>query len=132
MFKPRLSGAAILVDRDEVPALFQALFVQQPCSNPSECPESLRKALCEEYAYLQLFRKPQKFVARYRADSARRRSGVRSPSAPLTKLLQVAKQKGLGKRVRSYYTIAAAKRLDEPPTFRARRRDVRARVAVPY
>jgi hypothetical protein len=42
-----------MVDRDEVSALLQALFVQQPCSNPSECPESLRKALCEGYAYLQ-------------------------------------------------------------------------------
>ena len=30
-------------------------FVQQPCSNPSKYPETLRKALTQEYVYFQVF-----------------------------------------------------------------------------
>jgi hypothetical protein len=59
--------------------------VQQPCSNPSESPEILGKVLTQKYALLQAFCKHLKASAKYCAAFARRRSGVRIPSAPLFK-----------------------------------------------
>jgi hypothetical protein len=58
-------------------------FVQQPCSNLSESSEILGKVLTQKYALLQAFCKHQKARAKYCAAFARRRSGVRLPSAPL-------------------------------------------------
>jgi hypothetical protein len=59
--------------------------VQQPCSNPSKSPETLRNAPMGKYGNLQAFCKLQKPLAKYLAAFARRRSGVRIPSAPLLK-----------------------------------------------
>src|SRR5215212_6277513 len=58
-------------------------LVQEPCSNPSEHPEILRKPPQRKSASLQGFCKLWKLLANYRAAFARRRSGVRIPSAPL-------------------------------------------------
>jgi uncharacterized metal-binding protein len=58
-------------------------LVQQPCSNPSKYPETLRKASTRKYSDLQVFCKLQKALEKYRAAFARRRSGVQIPSAPL-------------------------------------------------
>jgi hypothetical protein len=65
--------------------------VQQPCSNLSKYPEIPGKAQAQKYLDLQLFCKPQKPPANYHIAFARRRSGVRIPSAPLLKerVLQV-------------------------------------------
>src|SRR5215216_3873111 len=57
--------------------------VQQPCSNPSKSPDMLRIASKQKYSNLQAFCKLQKPLAKYLAAFARRRSGVRIPSAPL-------------------------------------------------
>src|SRR4028119_180131 len=61
------------------------LPVQQPCSNPSRRAETTRKAIEHKYACLQLFCKLRKGPAKCRAAFARRRPGVRVPSAPLSK-----------------------------------------------
>jgi hypothetical protein len=60
--------------------------VQQPCSNPGKSPETLRNAPMGKYVNLQAFCKLQKPLAIYHAAFARRRSGVRIPSAPLKKV----------------------------------------------
>src|SRR5215204_3037020 len=59
--------------------------VQQPCSNPSESPETLRKAFTQEYVYFQVFCKLQKPPANYRTAFTRQRSLVRSLHRPLVK-----------------------------------------------
>ena len=64
--------------------------MQQPCSNLSKSPKTLRNAPMGKYGDLQAFCKIPKPLANYRAAFARRRSGVRIPSAPLRKLLQIA------------------------------------------
>ena len=61
------------------------VLVQQPCSNPDEYPEKWGKVSSSKYAHLQQFCKLQKSPANYGAAFARRRSGVRIPSAPLRK-----------------------------------------------
>jgi hypothetical protein len=66
------------------------IFVQQPCSNPSKYPDTLRKALTQEYIYFQVFCKLQKTPAIYRAAFTRQRSLVRSQHRPLPKVLQMA------------------------------------------
>ena len=58
-------------------------FVQQPPSNLSESPEIPGKALTQKYGNLQGFCKLVNALAKYCAAFARRRSGVRIPSAPL-------------------------------------------------
>jgi hypothetical protein len=63
--------------------LWRVTLVQQPCSNLSKYPETLRKAPMSKYGALQVFCKLQKPLAIYHAAFARRRSGVRIPSAPL-------------------------------------------------
>jgi hypothetical protein len=65
--------------------LLASVVVQQPCSNLSKYPETLRKASTRKYSDLQVFCKLQKALEKYRAAFARRRSGVRIPSAPLRK-----------------------------------------------
>jgi uncharacterized membrane protein YphA (DoxX/SURF4 family) len=56
------------------------------CSNPSESPEIPGKASRQKYGNLQAFCNLQKPPANYHTAFARRRSGVRIPSAPLSKL----------------------------------------------
>jgi len=60
-------------------------IVQQPCSNLSKSAEMLRNASTQNYSCLQRFCKLLKDPAKHRATFARRRSGVRIPSAPLRK-----------------------------------------------
>ena len=57
------------------------------CSNPSKCSDMLGKASKRKYSCLQVFCKLQKALAKCRAAFARRRSGVRIPSAPLLKVV---------------------------------------------
>jgi hypothetical protein len=64
--------------------------VQQPCSNPSESPETLRNAPMGKYGYLQVFCKLQNAPANYCAAFARRRAWVRISSAPLRQPLQMS------------------------------------------
>jgi hypothetical protein len=61
-------------------------FVQQPCSNPSKYPETLRKAPYSKYGDLQAFCKLQKSPATYRAAFTRQRSLVRNQHRPLLNL----------------------------------------------
>jgi hypothetical protein len=60
--------------------------VQQPCSNPSKSPEMLGKVSTRKHDNLQAFCTLLKRPAKYLAACARRRSGVRIPSAPLRKM----------------------------------------------
>jgi hypothetical protein len=60
--------------------------VPQPCSNPSKSPENKSKAFSEKDCDLQEFCNLQKSLANYLAGFARRRPGVRIPSAPLMKM----------------------------------------------
>jgi hypothetical protein len=78
-------------------AISKTLYVQQPCSNPSKSPETSGKVSCRKYTRLQLFCKLQKCAAKYRAAFARRRSGVRIPSAPLKKCQFAGKMQGIGR-----------------------------------
>src|SRR4029453_5016498 len=57
--------------------------VQQPCSNPTKPPETLRKVLAKENCYLQQFCKLQNAPANYLAAFARWRAWVRISSSPL-------------------------------------------------
>ena len=77
--------------------------VQQPCSNPSKSPETLRNAPMVKYGNLQAFCKLQKPLAKYLCAFARRRSGVRIPSTPLQeyRYLQVKyRNKGVPRKPR--------------------------------
>ena len=56
--------------------------VQQPCSNPGELPETLRKVPISKYDDLQVFCTLQKPLANYLAALAWRRSRVRVSSGP--------------------------------------------------
>jgi hypothetical protein len=57
--------------------------VQQPCSNPGEYPETLRKGSRQEYALLQEFCKLWNTLANYHAAFTRQRSLVRAQHRPL-------------------------------------------------
>jgi hypothetical protein len=57
--------------------------VQQPCSNPSKYSDMLGKASKQKYSCLQLFCKLLKDPAKYGGAFARRKPGIRIPSAPL-------------------------------------------------
>ena len=65
-----------------IPDLVLTQEPQNLCSNPSKSPEMLRNAPTQKYSYLQAFCKPRKGPAKFRAAFARRRAGVRIPSAP--------------------------------------------------
>ncbi len=78
-FRPS-SPIAIIPDLVRMQAL---PTVQQPCSNPGKSPEISGKAVTQKYRNLQAFCKLQKPLANYLTAFARRRSGVRIPSAPL-------------------------------------------------
>jgi len=69
--------------------------VQQPCSNPGEQQRTFTKSLERNYAYLQVFLNTGEQPRYYESAFARRRSGVRIPSAPLQKthILQVKYRK---------------------------------------
>ena len=58
-------------------------FVQQPCSEPAESPEHLRKTTTQKYSHFQLFCKLQKRPAIHRAAFTRQRSLVRNQHRPL-------------------------------------------------
>ena len=60
----------------------RSLPVQQRCSNPSKSSEILGKASFKKHAHLQVFCNHQKASANYLTAFARRRAGVRIPSAP--------------------------------------------------
>ncbi len=60
-------------------------LVQQPCSNPGESLEMLRKELTQEYGYLRAFCKLQKRLANHRTAFTRQRSLVRNQHRPLRK-----------------------------------------------
>ncbi len=64
---------------------WRVLRVQQPCSNLSESPEHLGKALRQKYSCLQGFCKLQKPLANYCTAFARRRAGGQFPSTSLQK-----------------------------------------------
>src|SRR5215212_9438741 len=67
--------------------------VQQPCSNLSHSSETSGKLSVHKSLDLQEFCNHQKTPANYRAAFARRRSGVRIPSAPLIKILQTGENR---------------------------------------
>jgi hypothetical protein len=71
--------------------------VQQPCSNPSECPEILGKPLSQKYRYLQPFWNYRKSLENYRTDFTRQRSLVRTQHRPLENAyLQVQREEDEG------------------------------------
>ena len=61
------------------------MFFLYLCSNPSAFPEMLRKPPKQKYDDLQEFCNFQKSIATFITTFARRKSGVRIPSAPLEK-----------------------------------------------
>ena len=64
--------------------------VQQPCSNPGEQWRTSAITHKRKYAYLQEISNPSEQPRHYDSAFARRRSGVRIPSAPLIKWLKKA------------------------------------------
>jgi hypothetical protein len=64
--------------------------VQQPCSNPGEQGQTRTIAFWRKYAYLQEFPNTRERLRCCESAFARRRSGVRIPSAPLTKWFKKA------------------------------------------
>jgi hypothetical protein len=108
-------------------------LVQQPCSNPGKTPEISGKALEQKYACLQVFCKLWKAPAKYRAAFARRRSGVRIPSAPLLEYAALQVERWLCLRISARFlpprTVgpAGAARTTVPPVWRSRRDRARYR-----
>jgi hypothetical protein len=84
-------------------------LVQQPCSNPGEYPENLRRLSLRKYAYLQVFCKLWKAPAKHRASLTRRGSLVQIQHRPLRKncVLQVKFSTG-GKAVDTLQGLCAA------------------------
>jgi len=76
--------------------------VQQPCSNPSESPETLRKAFTQEYVYFRVFCKLQKPPANYRTAFTRQRSLVRSLHRPLMYSADLQGKHGVDSDTQSY------------------------------
>ena len=64
--------------------------VQQPCSNPGEQGQTRTIAFWREYAYLQEFPNTRERLRCCESAFARRRSGVRIPSASLIKWFKKA------------------------------------------
>jgi hypothetical protein len=64
--------------------------VQQPCSNPGEQGQTRTIAFWREYAYLQEYPNTRERLRCCESAFARRKSGVRIPSAPPIKWLKKA------------------------------------------
>jgi hypothetical protein len=90
-----VGGIAIIPELVRMQAL---PAVQQPCSNPSKSPEMLGNASTQKYCHLQVFCKLQKPLAKYLAAFARRRPGVRIPSAPLWNYADLQVKRGESRR----------------------------------
>src|SRR5215217_7889759 len=73
--------------------------VQQPCSNPGEQRRTSTRTCKREYAYLQGFLNNSEQPRPYESALARRRSGVRIPSAPLLKYADLQVKLGIVKEV---------------------------------